>query len=135
MTLILYQAKQEQYVCGTLFVKPFQPQTNKSAIHRLQCATGRKSPLLILTIYPVIKYLCFNLKYKLQNKEANMTDTVNTVKDVRSYRLSNIDMMRGLVILIMAIDHVRDYFYFAGSGVSINDPTIDAGFYFTRWII
>ena len=54
--------------------------------------------------------------------------------DVRSYRMSNIDMMRGLVIIIMAIDHVRDYFYFSGAGVSISDPNIDAAFYFTRWI-
>jgi uncharacterized membrane protein len=43
-------------------------------------------------------------------------------------------MMRGLVIIIMAIDHVRDYFFFAGSGISVSDPAIDAGFYFTRWI-
>jgi len=28
-------------------------------------------------------------------------------EDLRSYRLSNIDMMRGLVIIIVALDHVR----------------------------
>jgi uncharacterized membrane protein len=63
-----------------------------------------------------------------------MTDTIVQPDDQRSYRMSNIDMMRGLVIIIMAIDHVRDYFYFSGSGVSISDPDIEAAFYLTRWI-
>lgn len=61
-----------------------------------------------------------------------MTDT--TAVDVRSYRLSNIDMMRGLVIIIMALDHVRDYFYYAGTYANIDDPSIGIGFYITRWI-
>ncbi|MDG1438533.1 MAG: heparan-alpha-glucosaminide N-acetyltransferase domain-containing protein, partial [Emcibacteraceae bacterium] len=61
-----------------------------------------------------------------------MNDVAMT--DMRSYRLSNIDMMRGLVIIIMALDHVRDYFYYAGAGVSIDDPSIGLGFYMTRWI-
>jgi uncharacterized membrane protein len=56
-----------------------------------------------------------------------MSEEAIPVKDVRSYRLSNIDMMRGLVIVIMAIDHVRDYFFFAGGGLSLSDPAIDAG--------
>jgi uncharacterized membrane protein len=51
----------------------------------------------------------------------------STFKDIRSYRLSNIDMMRGLVIIIMALDHVRDYFYFSGTSLSLSDPAIDGG--------
>lgn len=58
----------------------------------------------------------------------------STFKDIRSYRLSNIDMMRGLVIIIMALDHVRDYFYFSGTSLSLSDPAIDGGYYITRWI-
>jgi uncharacterized membrane protein len=54
--------------------------------------------------------------------------------DVRSYRMTNIDMMRGLVIVIMGLDHVRDYFQYAGLGVDIDNPAIGAGFYITRWI-
>lgn len=63
-----------------------------------------------------------------------MTDISTQTVNVRSYRLTNIDMMRGLVIIIMAIDHVRDYFNYAGGGVSISDPAVDAAFYVTRWI-
>lgn len=55
-------------------------------------------------------------------------------KDARSYRLTNIDMLRGLVIVIMAIDHVRD-FVMAGD---VSDPManadIDPALYITRWI-
>jgi uncharacterized membrane protein len=31
------------------------------------------------------------------------------VFDQRAYRLTYIDMLRGLAIVIMALDHVRDY--------------------------
>ena len=41
---------------------------------------------------------------------------VPNVASNRSYRLKAIDMLRGLVIVVMAIDHVRDYFL-AGTDV------------------
>jgi uncharacterized membrane protein len=54
--------------------------------------------------------------------------------DARAYRLSDIDMLRGLVIAIMAIDHTRD-FVLAGT---VQDPTtnpdISAAIFFTRWV-
>lgn len=55
-------------------------------------------------------------------------------RDARSYRLSNIDMLRGLVIVIMAIDHVRDYFHAAATLDVINQPDIPLSLYLTRWI-
>lgn len=51
-------------------------------------------------------------------------------------RISEIDMLRGLVIVLMALDHVRDYFITAG-GFAINplDPTQTTPWlYATRWI-
>ncbi len=51
-------------------------------------------------------------------------------------RISEIDMLRGLVIVLMALDHVRDYF-FSGGGFAINplDPAQTTPWlYTTRWI-
>jgi uncharacterized membrane protein len=56
-------------------------------------------------------------------------------KPVLKQRIESIDILRGLIMLIMAIDHVRDYFYPAGA---INDPTNLAVttplLFFTRFI-
>lgn len=51
-------------------------------------------------------------------------------------RISEIDMLRGLVILLMALDHVRDYFVLGGSfGVNPLDPEQTTPLlYVTRWI-
>jgi len=54
--------------------------------------------------------------------------------DSRSYRLSNIDMIRGLVIIIMALDHVRTYFMITGTQHPMEQPDIPLDLYFTRWI-
>ena len=56
------------------------------------------------------------------------------VLNTRSYRLENIDMLRGLVMLIMAIDHVRDLFMIAGVQDPMAQPDISTGLYLTRWI-
>ncbi len=63
-----------------------------------------------------------------------MTNAGKMDRDARSYRLSNIDMLRGLVIVIMAIDHVRDFFMVGGVQDPMSQPDIDAGLYITRWI-
>jgi uncharacterized membrane protein len=55
-------------------------------------------------------------------------------RDRRAYRLSSIDMLRGLVIVIMAIDHVRDYFNTGGEVDPMANPQIGAALFFTRWI-
>jgi uncharacterized membrane protein len=52
----------------------------------------------------------------------------------RAYRMTSIDIVRGLVIVIMALDHVRDFTMIA----SVQDPTMDPSvsplLFFTRWI-
>jgi len=55
-------------------------------------------------------------------------------RDQRAYRLSSIDMVRGLVIVIMAIDHVRDYFMLAGAQDPTSNPNVTLGLFLTRWI-
>lgn len=53
-------------------------------------------------------------------------------------RVSEIDMMRGFVIVLMALDHVRDYFLggpgMAGIGNLLDPDTTTPALYITRWI-
>ncbi|HEV7608239.1 MAG TPA: heparan-alpha-glucosaminide N-acetyltransferase domain-containing protein [Steroidobacteraceae bacterium] len=54
--------------------------------------------------------------------------------DQRAYRLTSIDMLRGLVVVIMALDHVRDFFMEGLAQDFMNDPNVSAALFFTRWI-
>lgn len=55
-------------------------------------------------------------------------------RDARSYRLTCIDMLRGLVIVIMAIDHVRDFFMVSNVQDPMAQPDVSAAVYLTRWV-
>jgi uncharacterized membrane protein len=51
------------------------------------------------------------------------------------YRIASIDILRGLVMIIMALDHTRDFFHIT----ALTDDPLDAStttpaLYFTRWI-
>jgi uncharacterized membrane protein len=59
---------------------------------------------------------------------------MDSVADQRAYRLSSIDMLRGLVIVIMAIDHTRDFFSQAMTIDPMNDPNAGLPLALTRWI-
>ena len=61
-------------------------------------------------------------------------DMTDNPADRRAYRLSAIDMLRGLVIVIMAIDHVRDFFLVGAEQDPMANPNITAGLFATRWI-
>ena len=52
----------------------------------------------------------------------------------RSYRLTEIDMLRGLAIVVMAIDHVRDYFLVGTGPDPMADPNVTVGLFAVRWI-
>jgi uncharacterized membrane protein len=54
--------------------------------------------------------------------------------DERGYRLTSIDTLRGLVIVIMALDHVRAFFLAGITPDFMNDPDVSPALYFTRWI-
>ena len=63
-----------------------------------------------------------------------MEDLSRKPYDKRAYRLSAIDMIRGLVIVIMAIDHVRDNFVIGALQDPTTDPNISGAVFATRWI-
>jgi len=48
-------------------------------------------------------------------------------------RLGSIDSVRGLVIILMALDHVRDYYSIVHTGL-LEPTTTTIGIYVTRWI-
>ena len=50
-------------------------------------------------------------------------------------RIESIDIVRGLVMVIMALDHTRDFFHStAWTDDPLNLATTTPALYFTRWI-
>jgi uncharacterized membrane protein len=51
------------------------------------------------------------------------------------YRVQSIDVLRGVIMIIMALDHVRDFFHKdAFTGDPLDPATTTIPLYFTRWI-
>ncbi|MEO6488872.1 MAG: heparan-alpha-glucosaminide N-acetyltransferase domain-containing protein [Ferruginibacter sp.] len=54
---------------------------------------------------------------------------------VNKQRIRSIDLLRGLVMIIMALDHTRDFFHAtAFTGNPLDPTTTTVWLYFTRWI-
>ena len=51
----------------------------------------------------------------------------------KTYRLAAIDWLRGFVMIIMTLDHVRDYVHSSAQD-PMADPDVNGMLYFTRWI-
>jgi uncharacterized membrane protein len=59
---------------------------------------------------------------------------MNNVQPINA-RLASIDLLRGLVMIIMALDHTRDFFHFqAFTNDPLNLNTTTPFLFFTRWI-
>ena len=57
------------------------------------------------------------------------------MKAIVSGRIRSLDLLKGLVMVIMALDHTRDYFHNAAFIFDPTDPLLtDVPLYFTRWI-
>jgi uncharacterized membrane protein len=52
-----------------------------------------------------------------------------------SARIDSIDVLRGLVMVVMALDHTREYFHLSPAGIDATDPARSyAILYATRWV-
>jgi uncharacterized membrane protein len=71
----------------------------------------------------------------LERTATNVVITPFPLKTAKSKRIQSIDILRGIVMILMAIDHVRDYFHY---DAFLYDPTdltkTNALLFFTRWI-
>jgi len=67
---------------------------------------------------------------------ATLTAPPHELKPLQtSYRLNSIDILRGVVMVIMALDHVRDFFHNqAFTDDPMNMATTTPWLFFTRWI-
>jgi uncharacterized membrane protein len=60
---------------------------------------------------------------------------MNADSTTLSKRILSIDILRGLVMIIMALDHTRDFFHIgAMTGDPLNPETTTGTLFFTRWI-
>lgn len=59
---------------------------------------------------------------------------MDTSTDRRAYRLTSLDILRGLVIVVMALDHVRDFAMTAAVQDPTADPHVSPWLFATRWI-
>lgn len=67
--------------------------------------------------------------------EAILTPPKQTMPAKTSYRFGSIDLLRGLVMIIMALDHTRDFFHeTAFTQDPLNLETTTPALFFTRWI-
>src|ERR1700745_3692263 len=58
--------------------------------------------------------------------------TVAEAVTVKRARIESVDLLRGVVMIIMALDHTRDYFGMPGSPPNL--ATASIALFFTRWI-
>lgn len=66
-------------------------------------------------------------------RDVSVTQPIASADQLLNARIRAIDLLRGLVILIMALDHVRDFWSVAPFAPEDLSQT-SVGFFFTRWI-
>ena len=55
--------------------------------------------------------------------------------NTKRQRIQSLDLLKGLIMVVMALDHVRDYFHYDSFFFDPTDPTQTNGaIFFTRWI-
>ncbi|HXT48601.1 MAG TPA: heparan-alpha-glucosaminide N-acetyltransferase domain-containing protein, partial [Gemmatimonadaceae bacterium] len=61
------------------------------------------------------------------------TPSASAAPATKRARIESIDIVRGIIMIIMALDHTRDYFGIPGQSPT-NLATASAALFFTRWI-
>jgi uncharacterized membrane protein len=60
---------------------------------------------------------------------------MQTLSHNTKYRIESLDLLKGIVMVVMALDHVRDYFHAPAFIYDPNDPALTSlPIFFTRWI-
>lgn len=73
------------------------------------------------------KNLVASISNKTISKESLVQNSINNKR-----RIESIDILRGIVMVIMALDHARDYFHTADAPLDLQTTT--TFLFFTRWI-
>src|ERR1700680_801116 len=61
------------------------------------------------------------------------TSASSAPSSVKRVRIESVDVLRGVIMIVMALDHVRDFF--GASGLNPADPArTTIALFFTRWI-
>ncbi len=64
-----------------------------------------------------------------------INEQINVFVQQKSGRINSIDLLRGFIMIIMALDHTRDFFHIAAwTDDPLNLTTTTPLLYFTRWI-
>jgi uncharacterized membrane protein len=61
-------------------------------------------------------------------------ETAAPASDRRAYRMASLDILRGLVVVVMALDHVRDFVMTSAVQDPTADPSAGPWLFATRWI-
>lgn len=62
-----------------------------------------------------------------------MSQDSSSLSAIKHPRIESIDILRGIVMVIMALDHIRDFFTNTG-GYLLDLSKADPALFFTRWI-
>lgn len=68
----------------------------------------------------------------LRNEPSGLTSPVVEGRALEGYRLESVDLLRGVIMIVMALDHTRDYFAVPANPTDL--ATTSTALFFTRWI-
>ena len=90
---------------------------------------GQRAYCMLLTLVGNDQSPPKSLSCPMQSPATLATATAGT-----SRRIQSIDFIRGIIMVIMALDHTRDFFHLSTTGNPLDPATSYPALYFTRWI-